>query len=125
MSDLDVKSLKVLYADVPGNGNNAHSHKSSASLEAFKIETFVERVQALLADDRALVERLIRMASGHELLKSNAERAKKLALDSSQGLETYQKQVKTLEERNASLVLKNATLWGFLALASSVIENRF
>lgn len=57
----------------------------------------------MIADDRALIERLIRFAQAHDLLKKNAERAQKLALDSSVALETYQKQVKVLEERNGTL----------------------
>ena len=105
LSEMDVRSLKTLYST-----SNSPPSGASSSVEGFSADAFVTRVQALLADDKALVERLIRMASGHELLKSNAERARKLALDSSQGLEVYQKQVKTLEERNAGLVLKNAGL---------------
>ena len=59
------------------------------------------RVQALIADDRALMERLIRFAQAHDLLKKNAERAQKLAQDSNAALETYQRQVRTLEEQLA------------------------
>jgi len=74
------------------------------------VEEFARRVQALVNDDRALVERLIRFAGAHDLLKSNAERAQKLAHDSALGLDTYQKQVKTLEERNASLINEQTAL---------------
>lgn len=105
ISELDVRSLKSLY-DSP----SMPAYPNSSPKEPFTVEGFAERVNSLLADDKAIIERLIRMASGHELLKTNAERARKLALDSSQGLETYQKQVKTLEERNATLVLRNTTL---------------
>ncbi|KZT42992.1 hypothetical protein SISSUDRAFT_1125231 [Sistotremastrum suecicum HHB10207 ss-3] len=93
ISDLDVRSLKSLY-----DPRSATSR--SQTLDEFSLETFVSRVQALIADDRALIERLIRFAQSHELLKTNAERAQKLAQDSSAALETYQKQVKTLQERN-------------------------
>jgi hypothetical protein len=106
ISELDVRSLKSLY-DSP----SMPTYPNLSPKEPFTVEAFVERVNSLLADDKAIIERLIRMASGHELLKANAERARKLALDSSQGLETYQKQVKTLEERNAALVLRNTTLY--------------
>lgn len=104
ISELDVRSLKSLY------DTSMPVHPGSNPKEPFTFDVFVERVSALLADDKAIVERLIRMASGHDLLKTNAERARKLALDSSQGLETYQKQVKTLEERNAGLVVRNTQL---------------
>jgi len=66
----------------------------------FSLDAFAARVQALVADDRALIERLIRFAQAHDLLKKNAERAQKLAQESNMALETYQKQVRTLEERN-------------------------
>jgi hypothetical protein len=72
-------------------------------MTGFTIEGFVSRVQSLIADDRALIERLVRFAQAHDLLKKNAERAQKLAMDSSGALETYQKQVKMLEDRNAEL----------------------
>lgn len=72
------------------------------------METFVERVKSLISDDRALIERLIRFAQAHDLLKKNAERAQKLALESNGALETYQKQVKMLEERNLGMINKQA-----------------
>ena len=67
----------------------------------FSVEAFAQRVQALISDDRALMERLIRFAQAHDLLKKNAERAQKLAQESNGALETYQKQVRTLEEHLA------------------------
>jgi hypothetical protein len=67
----------------------------------FSVEAFAQRVQALISDDRALMERLIRFAQAHDLLKKNAERAQKLAQESNAALETYQKQVRTLEEHIA------------------------
>ncbi len=74
------------------------------------MEAFAERVRSLISDDRALIERLIRFAQAHDLLKKNAERAQKLALESNGALETYQKQVKMLEDRNISLMSKQAAL---------------
>lgn len=68
------------------------------------------RVQALVADDRALIERLVRFAQAHDLLKKNAERAQKLAQESSNALETYQKQVNMLEERNLTMIAKQQAL---------------
>ena len=67
----------------------------------FSIEAFALRAQALIADDRALMERLIRFAQVHDLLKKNAERAQKLAQDSNAALETYQRQVQKLQEQLA------------------------
>ena len=100
LSELDVRSLKALYdprrqpnTPLPGNGD-------------FTLEGFIHRVNALIADDRALIERLIRFAQAHDLLKKNAERAQKLAQDGNVALETYQKQVKLLESRNSTLTTK-------------------
>ena len=103
LSDMDVRALKSLYD--PKNGFN-----SPTIIGEFSIDEFVIRVQALLADDRALVERLIRFAQSHDLLRSNAERAQKLAQDSNKGLEMYQTQVKSLEERNAALNRKQLSM---------------
>ncbi|KAH9017471.1 hypothetical protein EDB83DRAFT_2437562 [Lactarius deliciosus] len=44
----------------------------------------------------------VRFSQAHDLLKKNAERAQKLAQDSNASLETYQRQVRTLEEQLAS-----------------------
>ena len=103
LSELDVRSLKALY-DPKGN------YQSPAVQGEFSLEDFANRVHALVQDDRALVERLIRFAQAHDLLKNNAERAQKLAQDSSMGLQTYQQQVKTLEERNQALTTAQASL---------------
>ncbi|TFY80514.1 hypothetical protein EWM64_g3500 [Hericium alpestre] len=96
ISDMDVRSLKSLYS---GNANGA-ADKDGKGAGTFSVEAFATRVQALIMDDRMLIERLIRFAQAHDLLKKNAERAQKLALDSNAALETYQKQVKTLEDRH-------------------------
>ena len=108
LSDLDVRALKALYdprANSPSPIFNTLSHPGD-----FTIEAFAQRVQALVADDRAIIERLLRFAQSHDLLKNNAERAQKLAQESSMGLETYSKQVKGLEERNQMLVAKQTSL---------------
>jgi hypothetical protein len=76
----------------------------------FTVEAFASRVQALITDDRALIERLLRFAQAHDLLKKNAERAQKLAQEGNMALETYQKQVRTLEERNMSITARHAAL---------------
>jgi hypothetical protein len=104
LSDLDVRSLKTLYDPrqqaVPGSPLNGQ----------FTLEGFIARVNALVTDDRALIERLLRFAQAHDLLKKNAERAQKLAQDGNIALETYQRQVKLLEANNSSLRLKVAEL---------------
>ncbi|KAI0796236.1 Up-regulated during septation-domain-containing protein [Irpex lacteus] len=104
ISEMDVRSLKNLY-DPKGYALSGNIGNST-----FSIEAFVKRVQALVTDDRALIERLLRFAQAHDLLKKNAERAQKLAQDSNIALETYQKQVNTLEERNISLMKQQAQL---------------
>ena len=98
LSELDVRLLKTLYDGQP------LSYPLSGSSSQFSVEAFATRVQALIADDRALIERLVRFAQAHDLLKQNADRAQKIAQDSSVALETYQTQVKVLEERNTGLV---------------------
>lgn len=98
LSELDVRLLKTLY------DGQTLSYPVNGSDSKFSIEALSARVQALIADDRAIIERLVRFAQAHELLKQNADRAQKIAQDSSVALETYQKQVKVLEERNIGLV---------------------
>ena len=104
---MDVRALKTLYN--PGSGSSAGGLADPASpttmtdgVGVFSVESFAQRVQALISDDRALMERLIRFAQAHDLLKKNAERAQKLAQESNAALETYQRQVRTLEEHLAS-----------------------
>ncbi|KAL5507937.1 hypothetical protein ACEPAH_5555 [Sanghuangporus vaninii] len=96
LSELDVRLLKTLYDGRP-------SYQVVDTSNQFTVEAFAARVQALVQDDRALIERLVRFAHAHELLKQNADRAQKIAQDSTVALETYQKQVKALEERNMTL----------------------
>lgn len=94
LAELDVRSLKTLY--------NGQTNGNQTSKQAFSIEAFAIRVKALITDDRALIERLVRFAQAHDLLKKNAERAQRLAHESSTALETYKKQVLTLEDTNMS-----------------------
>ncbi|KAF9037819.1 hypothetical protein BDZ89DRAFT_431752 [Hymenopellis radicata] len=100
LSDLDVRSLKSLY------GSSPSGTPLSPNPTPFTVEAFAGRVQALVLDDRSLIERLLRFAQAHDLLKKNADRAQKLAQEGSTALETYQKQVRTLEDRNMSLSAK-------------------
>lgn len=101
LSDMDVRALKALYDP---------KSPQAAVGGSFSLEVFVARVQALVIDDRALIERLIRSAQAHDLLKKNAARAQKLAEDSNAALETYQKHVATLDEQNFALQKKQAAL---------------
>ncbi|KAH8118632.1 Up-regulated during septation-domain-containing protein [Phellopilus nigrolimitatus] len=96
LSELDVRLLKTLYDGRP-------AYQIVDTSYQFSVEALAARVQALIADDRALIERLVRFAQAHDLLRKNAERAQKLAQESSVALETYQKQVKVLEDRNMVL----------------------
>lgn len=103
LSDMDVRSLKTLY--------DSRMNPSSPNTAVFSVEAFATRVQALVADDRSLIERLVRFAQAHDLLKKNAERAQKLATESNNALETYQKQVKSLEERNMSMSARQTAVY--------------
>ncbi|KIK67666.1 hypothetical protein GYMLUDRAFT_36395 [Collybiopsis luxurians FD-317 M1] len=107
ISDLDVRSLKSLYDSTTKNPSSLSSPQSE-----FTLQSFISRVQSLLNDDRLLIERLLRFAQAHDLLKKNAERAQKLASDANSALETYQRQVRVLEDRNADLVKRCAELQG-------------
>ncbi|CAG8615569.1 6653_t:CDS:2, partial [Acaulospora colombiana] len=109
LADLDVRALKALY-DPRNNNASSPLFNSSNNPADFTIDAFAQKVQALVADDRAIIERLLRFAQSHDLLKNNAERAQKLAQESSLGLETYQKQIKLLEDRNASIMTKQTDL---------------
>ncbi|KAF8341837.1 hypothetical protein F5887DRAFT_919017 [Amanita rubescens] len=101
IADLDVRSLKTLCESARAGSSHAEGAGGP-----FTFEAFAARVQALIADDRSLIERLIRFAQVHDMLRQNADRAQRLALDGTNSLETYQKQVKTLEERNAALMTR-------------------
>ncbi|KZT71513.1 hypothetical protein DAEQUDRAFT_665939 [Daedalea quercina L-15889] len=114
ISDMDVRSLKTLY-DPRGTAAQPSA--------AFTVEGFVARVQALVTDDRALIERLIRFAQAHDLLKKNAERAQKLAQESSNALETYQKQVNMLEERNLTMIARQQALDEEVQQLQEIIEQ--
>jgi predicted O-linked N-acetylglucosamine transferase (SPINDLY family) len=117
---MDVRALKTLYTPGSGSGSGsvagtgagrpaspasptavATAAMTDSGVGVFSVEAFAQRVQALISDDRALMERLIRFAQAHDLLKKNAERAQKLAQESNAALETYQRQVRTLEEHIA------------------------
>ncbi|KAG1805223.1 Up-regulated during septation-domain-containing protein [Suillus subaureus] len=127
LSDMDVRTLKSLYdvrSQPPPTPTSATSPPPPDQRKGtFSVEAFVSRVQALIIDDRALIERLIRFAQAHDLLKKNAERAQKLAQDSNTALETYQRQVSTLERQNASLVSKQNALMDEIRDLQDAIER--
>ncbi|KAF8709381.1 2OG-Fe(II) oxygenase superfamily, partial [Rhizoctonia solani] len=103
ISDADIKSLRQLYDP---NG----PFLSPPPPGKFSIDAFNAKVRALVADDRAIIERLIKFATTHELLKTNAEKAQKLAQESTISLKTYQDQVQTLEERNNTMASRQTAL---------------
>ncbi|KAG8745564.1 hypothetical protein FRC10_007742 [Ceratobasidium sp. 414] len=103
ISDADIRSLRTLYDP---NG----PFLSPTPPGKFSIEAFATKVRGLITDDRAIIERLLKFASTHELLKTNAEKAQKLAQESTVSLKTYQDQVRTLEDRNNTLASRQAAL---------------
>ncbi|KAG9102684.1 hypothetical protein FRC06_001431 [Ceratobasidium sp. 370] len=103
ISDADIRSLRTLYDP---NG----PFLSPTPPGKFSIEAFATKVRGLIADDRAIIERLLKFASTHELLKTNAEKAQKLAQESTVSLKTYQDQVQMLEDRNNTLASRQAAL---------------
>ncbi|EGO02115.1 hypothetical protein SERLA73DRAFT_48805 [Serpula lacrymans var. lacrymans S7.3] len=119
LSDMDVRSLKTLY------DSRAKSNVPTGAGGNFTMDAFIARVRALVADDRALIERLIRFAQAHDLLKKNAERAQKLAQDSNSALETYQKQVTSLEDQNGALSLKQAALLEEIQRLHEAVDRAF
>ncbi|KAF8969381.1 hypothetical protein BDZ97DRAFT_1795338, partial [Flammula alnicola] len=123
LSDLDVRSLKSLYGGGAGGGSTTTPISPKPGNGAFSLEAFAARVQALVNDDRALIERLVRFAQAHDLLKKNAERAQKLAQDGNHALETYQKQVRMLEERNMTMAARQNAMQDELNLLHETIER--
>ena len=76
LSELDVRSLKSLYDSTRQAPPSFVDHNGT-----FSIDALAGQVQALINDDRALIERLLRFAQAHDMLKKNADRAQKLAKD--------------------------------------------
>ncbi|OAX34186.1 hypothetical protein K503DRAFT_869083 [Rhizopogon vinicolor AM-OR11-026] len=119
LSDMDVRGLKSLY-DIRSRPATPLAEQGRSM---FTVEAFVARVEALIVDDRALIERLIHLAQAHDLLKKNAERAQKLAQSSNAALETYQRQVTTLESQNISLVAKQSALMDEIRELQDAVER--
>ena len=69
---MDVQALKSLYST---NGNDSTSGPGNPASSHFPPIFSVEEYTLRVADDRALLERLIRLAQTHDLLRKNAERA--------------------------------------------------
>ncbi|KAN0139102.1 hypothetical protein V8E53_003104 [Lactarius tabidus] len=85
----------------PGPGTPGSSLHSPLSDGRHVQGRGIHAARVLIADDCALVERLIWFAQARDLLKKNSERAPKPAQDSNAALETNQRQVQTLEEQLA------------------------
>ncbi|KAF7981709.1 hypothetical protein HWV62_32291 [Athelia sp. TMB] len=115
LSDMDVRSLKTMY--------NPQTHPTTPNSAVFSVEAFAARVQALIQDDRSLIERLLRFAQAHDLLKKNAERAQKLATESNNALETYQKQVRVLEERHMDMTERHASVEDEMQNLQDVVDR--
>ncbi|KZP00094.1 hypothetical protein CALVIDRAFT_533749 [Calocera viscosa TUFC12733] len=121
LSDMDVRTLKQLYGDA-AKGGAPHS-PTSAPVESFTVDAFVQRCKALIVDDKALMERLIRFAQAHDLLKANAERSQRLAQEGRVGMETYQKQVRALEERLQGIAQRETALLAEISDLQRTIEE--
>ncbi|GAA95006.1 uncharacterized protein L969DRAFT_52025 [Mixia osmundae IAM 14324] len=65
----------------------------------FSVDSFVERVNNLLADDKKLVERLLKHEASQGELKVNADRAQKSLGEASASVEAQKAQIRDLEER--------------------------
>ena len=105
-SYMDVRALKSFYSTndaTPSTPGSPHSPLADGTIATFSVEALALRMQAFITDDRGLIERLIRLAHAHNLLKKNAGRVQKLAQDSTAALGTYQRQVRTLEGQLALL----------------------
>ncbi|KAH8985325.1 hypothetical protein EDB86DRAFT_3083723 [Lactarius hatsudake] len=101
ISGLDVRALKSLYAlvtvpRIPTAAATVPPPRRQIRARAHLVRQDRLWSTALIANDRALMERFILFAQAHDLLKKNAERAQKLAQDSNAALETYQREVRTL-----------------------------
>ncbi len=103
LSDLDVRSLKSLY-DIRLGAS------SSPNPGTFTVEAFAAGYKRWWRTIGRSLNALLRFAQAHELLKKNADRAQKLAQEGSTALETYQKQVRMLEDRNMSVTARYAGL---------------
>ena len=68
-------------AGVNGGGSARARRLGTAWFQAYSAYTVsvAQRVQPLVSDDRALMERLIRFAQAHDFLQSGAQRVQKLA----------------------------------------------
>ncbi|EJU06500.1 hypothetical protein DACRYDRAFT_113194 [Dacryopinax primogenitus] len=120
LSDMDVRTLKQLYGDA---AKGRSSPTSGTTAEGFTVDTFVQRCKALIVDDKALMERLIRFAQAHDLLKANAERSQRLAQEGRVGMETYQKQVRAMEERLQGTTQREAGLLAEISDLQRQIED--
>lgn len=63
------------------------------------IDAFSGRLKAFVEDALTVVERTGKYAKERDIHKSNSERAQRLVMESRGALETYQRQVRALEER--------------------------
>ncbi|WVQ79104.1 hypothetical protein IAT38_001198 [Cryptococcus sp. DSM 104549] len=81
------------------------------------IEEALERIRGVVQDGKVLVERVVRMGKERDVLKTNASKAKALVEASTRNLETYQQQVRVLED---SLAKSGSTESHFLEELNSL-----
>jgi hypothetical protein len=127
---MDVGELKRLcstnsngttYSPGPGTpGSSLHSPLSDGRHVQGR---GIHAARVLIADDCALMERLIWFAQAHDLLKKNAERAPKPAQDSNAALETNQRQVQTLEEQLAGSDSLHVLSLHFFLLTAWIVDT--
>ncbi|ORY24377.1 Up-regulated during septation-domain-containing protein [Naematelia encephala] len=89
---LDLAALQQLYSPASATGDEKFGG----------IEEMIKRIRGMVDDGRLLVDRVVRLGQERDLHKGNALKAKRLAEESTRGLETYQQQVRVLEDRLAT-----------------------
>lgn len=87
-SEVDFPNLVTAYAT--GNGT---------ATPYLGLQAFSDRVRGLVEDSCVLLDRAAKYARERDTHKKNSERAQRLVQESRAGLETYQRQVRALEER--------------------------
>jgi len=106
LSESDVRSFNDATLQSPTFSPKLDNNSNNGNNGTFTIEAFAGQVMALINDDRALIERLVKLSQTHDLLKQNVDKAEKLAREGAVASDGYQKQVKTLEARNMGMVVK-------------------
>ncbi|KAF8995207.1 hypothetical protein BDQ17DRAFT_1430572 [Cyathus striatus] len=96
--------LKVLY----NKQENPDWHEPRN--DTFTVKALSDRVQVMLKDVRALIEKLERVTRSSKPPSKDFERAQKLLKERELTIEAQQRQVKMLEERNISFAARQAEM---------------